>query len=118
VDLSNLILAGGKGLVEKRVPCYLCGQHRTAFHITCARQAGFEVVVREGEEMHFYGMLHSRRFCHVIGFLTMPFQLTVTSMVAMLLTYGKQTLTAIIVFIMSSISPTCFGCCPIFCGSG
>lgn len=73
VNLSNAVLSNGKALVENRTPCYLCGlfggmkifcKHeecrmlegqRTAFHITCARQAGLEVGLGEGEEMDFYG---------------------------------------------------------------
>jgi hypothetical protein len=77
VDMSNFVLSNGKGLVENRIPCYLCGQnvgmkvhcdqegcrmteaHLTSFHVTCARQAGFEVALREGEgdEIEFYGKL-------------------------------------------------------------
>lgn len=78
VDLSNVIMSDGKSLVQNRVLCVLCGQRgglkmkcdvegcafpsdnggRDPFtmHVTCARQAGFEVRLDDKNEVFFYGM--------------------------------------------------------------
>lgn len=67
-------MATGKRVVQKNISCYLCGLdggmkvfcahdecrmgdgRQTAFHVTCARQAGLEVGVEEGDEqLNFRG---------------------------------------------------------------
>ena len=77
VDFSMSILADGRGLVQNRVMCILCGQRGglkmrcdregcvlstetrepTTMHVTCARQAGFEVRLDDKDDIYFYGTL-------------------------------------------------------------
>jgi hypothetical protein len=74
VDLSNVVLSNGNGLIKNKVRCFLCGQkgglklrcdregccmacdgtQHTAMHVTCARQAGLEVALDDSEEIYFY----------------------------------------------------------------
>jgi hypothetical protein len=73
VDLFEVALRNGKGVIGNQAPCFLCGKvgglkvfcrhedcrqsdgQRTTFHITCARQAGLEVGVCESDELDLYG---------------------------------------------------------------
>ena len=82
VDLSQVILSNGKGLVRSSGVCFLCGKsgglkalckvdtccatlpessksnYHLCFHATCARQAGLEVsTVEVGRQTDFYGEL-------------------------------------------------------------
>jgi hypothetical protein len=71
VDMSNVVLANGRNFILDKYPCYLCGQRgglkvkcssdgcclsngdskqHTVMHVTCARQAGFEVVVDDSKD--------------------------------------------------------------------
>ncbi|KAL3941919.1 MAG: hypothetical protein SGBAC_003811 [Bacillariaceae sp.] len=62
-DFSNVVMSNGQGYIQGKVPCYLCGKTRGMktrcssvncrargekkqayhFHVSCARQAGYEV---------------------------------------------------------------------------
>ena len=78
VDCSQVVVASGRGLIQSSLQCFLCGQNGglkvrcshdgcayvfdgqkvdTLFHVTCARQAGFEVNAMEGQNgsMTFFG---------------------------------------------------------------
>jgi hypothetical protein len=77
VDLTAVVMSNGKALVRPGAACLLCGHSsrllmrcshpgcsyiingvrmESAFHLTCARQAGFEVgSTDDGEELIFYG---------------------------------------------------------------
>jgi hypothetical protein len=78
VDTSNVVLSSGRGFVQDKHRCGLCGlksglKTRCAhpscrakgkakspyhFHITCARQAGLEVSHSDNDDVGFYG-----KFC-------------------------------------------------------
>lgn len=77
VDLSNVVLADGRGLIQNRVICVLCGhkgglkmrcdrqgccvsaesKDATMMHVSCARAAGFEVRLddKKDDRIFFYG---------------------------------------------------------------
>jgi PHD-zinc-finger like domain len=77
VDLSNVVLSNGRGLVGNKTQCLLCGltgglkikcdregccmssddAQQTSFHVTCARQAGLEVRVDDRKDIYFYGTI-------------------------------------------------------------
>jgi len=74
VDLSDVVLSNGNGLIKNRLRCFMCGQkgglkmrcdragccttsdgsQHTVMHVTCARQAGLEVALDDTKEIYFY----------------------------------------------------------------
>lgn len=79
-DFSNVVMSNGQGYIQGKVPCYLCGKTRGMktrcsnvncrargekkqayhFHVSCARQAGYEVNHDDEseEQEEFYRKYH------------------------------------------------------------
>jgi hypothetical protein len=83
--MSNVVLADGRHFILDKYACFLCGQkgglkvkclnegcslsngdskQPTVMHVTCARQAGFEVAVDDSKDTILF---HSKSLFLIVG---------------------------------------------------